>query len=252
MSKGFHAINRFSEDIDITFDEHIGEGKRKRLKNITLAGISDTLKMPISNWSETRSGRDYNAYMFTYMSVLGIEDDRMLQNVKMETALGSYAFPTDIVSIGSYIGDYLREKGRADLAEQYSLGLFSMKLQSLERTYIDKIFALCDYYINRNVKRYSRHLYDIYKLTPMISLGDQFSKLFTEVRNHRAKMTICPSAQPDINVATIINEFCDTEFCKDDYQTITNYFADDTVKYEDTIHQMRLLSKLDIIAHSKD
>lgn len=75
LSKGFHAINRFSEDIDITFDEHIGEGKRKRLKNIALAGISDTLKMPISNWSETRSGRDYNAYMFTYMSVFGIEDD---------------------------------------------------------------------------------------------------------------------------------------------------------------------------------
>ena len=32
LSKGFHAINRFSEDIDITFDEHIGEGKRKRVK----------------------------------------------------------------------------------------------------------------------------------------------------------------------------------------------------------------------------
>lgn len=25
LSKGFHVINRFSEDIDITFDEHIGE-----------------------------------------------------------------------------------------------------------------------------------------------------------------------------------------------------------------------------------
>lgn len=98
----------------------------------------------------------------------------------------------------------------------------------------------------------SKEIPDIYKLTPMISLDDQFSKLFTEVRNHRAKMTICPSAQPDINAATIINEFCDTEFYKDDYQTITNYFADDTVKYEDTIHQIRLLSKLDIIAHSKD
>ena len=32
LSKGFHAINRFSEDIDITFNEHIGEAKRKKLK----------------------------------------------------------------------------------------------------------------------------------------------------------------------------------------------------------------------------
>lgn len=29
LSKGFHAIDRFSEDIDITFSEHIGESRRK-------------------------------------------------------------------------------------------------------------------------------------------------------------------------------------------------------------------------------
>ena len=33
LSKGYKAINRFSEDIDITFDEHIGEARRKKLKN---------------------------------------------------------------------------------------------------------------------------------------------------------------------------------------------------------------------------
>lgn len=33
LSKGYKIINRFSEDIDITFDEHIGEARRKKLKN---------------------------------------------------------------------------------------------------------------------------------------------------------------------------------------------------------------------------
>ena len=33
LSKGYHVINRFSEDIDITFKEHIGESRRKKLKN---------------------------------------------------------------------------------------------------------------------------------------------------------------------------------------------------------------------------
>ena len=41
LSKGYHAINRFSEDIDITFDEHIGEARRKKLKNQILKGISE-------------------------------------------------------------------------------------------------------------------------------------------------------------------------------------------------------------------
>ena len=30
LSKGFHAINRFSEDIDIIFNEHIDESRRKK------------------------------------------------------------------------------------------------------------------------------------------------------------------------------------------------------------------------------
>ena len=32
LSKGYHVINRFSEDIDITFKEHIGESRRKNLR----------------------------------------------------------------------------------------------------------------------------------------------------------------------------------------------------------------------------
>lgn len=55
LSKGFHVINRFSEDIDITFKEHIGESRRKKLKNVVLKGISEELEMPIANWNETQS-----------------------------------------------------------------------------------------------------------------------------------------------------------------------------------------------------
>ena len=39
LSKGFRVINRFSEDIDITFNEHIGESRRKKLKHVVLKGI---------------------------------------------------------------------------------------------------------------------------------------------------------------------------------------------------------------------
>lgn len=49
LSKGFHVIDRFSEDIDITFNEHIGENRRKKLKNVVLRGIGETLGMPIVN-----------------------------------------------------------------------------------------------------------------------------------------------------------------------------------------------------------
>lgn len=57
-------------------------------------------------------------------------------------------------------------------------------------------------------------------------------------------MTICPSANPDINVSNIIRELCDSDFFKEDYQSITNYFADDYVAYSDTVQQMKVLADL--------
>ena len=244
LSKGFKAINRFSEDIDITFDEHIGEARRKKLKHVVLKGISEELCMPISNWNDTESDKDYNTYLFTYQSVWKIEVDRMLPSVKLETALGSYAFPTKIVPINSYIGDYFIKKERADFANRFMLDVFNMKLQSIERTYIDKIFALCDYYVQGKSKRYSRHLYDIYKLTNKIDVANALSNLYNEIKVHRKQMKNCQSAQDGEDVSGLINAFCDEDFYKNDYQEITNYFSDDYVAYEDTIKQMRKLAKM--------
>ncbi|MCM1192662.1 MAG: nucleotidyl transferase AbiEii/AbiGii toxin family protein [Butyrivibrio sp.] len=242
LSKGFRVIDRFSEDIDITFNEHIGESRRKKLKNAVLKGISEELEMPIANWQEIQSDRDYNVYLFSYESVSAFQDDRLPQYVKLETALGSYSFPTQSVEIRNYIGDYLEGRGRTDLAEQFFLGKFSMNLQSLERTYIDKVFALCDYYLQGRSKRYSRHLYDIYKLTPLIKFDNEFAALVREVRKHRSKMKVCLSAKDEIDVPKVILEFCDNSFYREDYQAVTSYFAADEVPYDDVIGQMRVLA----------
>ena len=246
LSKGFHVVDRFSEDIDITFNEHIGESRRKKLKNVVLKGISEELGMPVANWEDIQSDRDYNAYPFSYESVFGLWDDRLPQYVKLETALGSYSFPTQEVEIRNYIGDYLEGRGRTDLAEQFSLGRFSMNLQSLERTYIDKVFALCDYYLQGRSKRCSRHLYDIYKLTPLIKFDDGFAVLIGEVREHRSRMQVCPSAKDAVDVSAVIMEFCDNSFYREDYQAITSYFAADAVPYDEAIGQMRALAASDL------
>lgn len=243
LSKGFHVIDRFSEDIDITFKEHIGEGRRKKLKNVVLKGISEELEMPIDNWNETQSDRDYNAYLFSYTSVFAFDDERLPQYIKLETALGSYAFPTQTAVIHNYIGDYLEERKKKDLAEKFSLDRFTMNLQSLERTYIDKVFALCDYYLQGKSKRCSRHLYDIYKLTPLISFDSRFTALVKEVREHRAKMLVCPSAKENVDLPAVIMEICNNSFYKEDYQSITSYFTADFVPYEKTIENMRELIK---------
>lgn len=94
------------------------------------------------------------------------------------------------------------------------LDVFNMKLQSMERTYIDKIFALCDYYIQGKSKRYSRHLYDIYKLTNKIDVAKALSNLYNEIKVHRKRMKNCQSAQDGEDVSELINAFCDEDFIR--------------------------------------
>ncbi len=246
LSKGFHAINRFSEDVDITFDEHIGESRRKKLKNQTIKGISDALGMPISNWDDIQSDRDYNAYFFSYESILVFEDDRMLQSVKLETALGSYAFPTENINIDNYVAMYLQSIGREEYMAKLSVDTFAMKVQALPRTYVDKVYAICDYYMQGKTKRLSRHMYDIFKLTPLVAFDDSFAILCKEVRAHRKQMSICPSAQDGVDVSALLMDICRSDYYKEDYEAITSYFANDVVPYEDAKSQLLKLAEMQL------
>ena len=72
---------------------------------------------------------------------------------------------------------------------------------------------------------------------------EEFGKLVREVREHRSKMSICPSAQDGVDVAAILLEFCDNDFYKEDYQAITSYFAADYVSYEDSVAVIRKLAE---------
>ncbi len=252
LSKGFKLINRFSEDIDITFSEHIGKERRKHLKNDTIKGISEELNLPIENWNETESNKDLNSYHLIYDSVYDTAQN-IKPVVKLETSLGSSAFPTTTRSIGSCIGDYLKESGHSEIARQYNLEEFPMTLQSLERTYIDKIFAIADYYMQNRSKRCSRHLYDIKKLNPVVfkeKESPDFAETFRKVREHRQEMNarqkakgktklICPSAEPNRNLPDTLMQICDTDFYKKDYETTTSYLINDAVSYENTISQIR-------------
>ena len=234
LSKCFNIINRFSEDIDITFTEHIGESRRKKLKYNIIGSLSEKLDLPIANWNEIESDKDYNCYVFSYKPINNYMKDSLYPGIKLETALASYAFPTEIRSVDSYVRQFL-EEDNAELIEEYGLQVFDMKVQSIERTFIDKVFALCDYYVQGKSIRYSRHLYDIYKLNSHIKKNEEFSELVKEVRIHRALLPICPTAKNGINIPKIIHEFCDKHFYEKDYSAITEYFINDFVTYEDTV-----------------
>lgn len=233
LSKAYHVINRFSEDIDITFEEHIGEARRKKIKYQLLQPISEELNLPIDNWDKIESDKDYNHYDFLYDSVSTADESGLRPYIKLETALMSYAYPTERKLITNIIYDNLAED-EPDIIEEYGLEPFEMKIQTLSRTIIDKMFAVCDYYMQGKATRNSRHLYDIYKLKDYVTFDNEFITLFNDVRKHRAEMSIkvTPSARAEVDVYSIVEKLVEDDFYKLDYAESTLKLITDHISYE--------------------
>ncbi len=245
LSKAFHVIDRFSEDIDITFAEHLGEARRKKLKYNILRPIADELGLDIRNFNSVESDKNLNHYNFYYESVVG---DKVINAippyVKLETSLMSYAFPTEEKDLGNYILEALG-KAEQKLIATYDLGVFPMRVQSLNRTLIDKIFAVCDYFMQGKAHRNARHLYDIYKLAQHIAIDGEFLELVEEVRNHRIEMgsDIAPAAPLNVNMLEMIRRICDEDFYKNDYKETTVKLISDSLTYEEVKRCYKELSE---------
>ena len=228
LSKALKVINRFSEDIDISFSEHIGASRRKKLKYNIIAPIAEKLGLAITNLDKTESDRDINNYIFEYKP-LCISNAHIIPAVKVETSLITAVFPFKAMPIGNYIADYAKDIS----PKEYGLEPFMMNVQALERTLIDKVFAICDYYLSGKSRRLSRHIYDIQKILPLINFDDQFKKLLQKVREIRCSLDICPSAKPEININSLLKEICDKDFFKQDYENVTQFFIFDNIKYKE-------------------
>ena len=240
LSKCHKVIDRFSEDIDITIDNSLSQGQKKKLK-YGIVEIAEEFGMKISNIDDIRSRRDYNCYRIEYDSVLKSTSGAVNPMVIMETSFTEVSFPTVTLAVGSYIGKLLQEEAPEMLTE-YSLNPFEMKVQGLDRTLIDKVFAVCDYYLSGRVKKHSRHIYDIYKLSPLVRQDDDFKKLIQEVRDVRSKASICLSAQPDVNVTELLYKIIRDEVYKEDYNTLTVRLLKEKVDYNESIQVLRKIA----------
>ena len=244
LSKCHKVIQRFSEDIDITIDSQISQDQKKKIKQ-AIVSSAEELGMNIENLNETRSRRDYNRYIISYNSVLPLASDALNPAVLLETSYTAVSFPTVVLPVHSYIGDMM-EKEAPDSIEEFMLLPFSMKVQGIDRTLADKIFAICDYYLQGKVPKHSRHIYDIYKLLPLVPQDESFKNLVNEVRNIRAQSPICPSALPDVNIPQLLERIIEEKAYKTDYDTLTIQLLEEHLSYDVVINALKDISRSEI------
>jgi predicted nucleotidyltransferase component of viral defense system len=206
LSKCHKIINRFSEDIDLSVEpktDKVTESQRRQLKKGIIEIIEES-GFVLENPEFVRSRRDFNRYVINYN--LSIEQDFLEPNLIVETSVFVKSFPNETKEVSSLIYDYLKSKNADEQIEMYGLNPFNMTVQALERTFVDKIFAIADYYIDNKSKRLSRHIYDLYKIYPEIKIDDNFVKLIGEVREVRKAHNACLSAQDGVDLQGILKK----------------------------------------------
>ncbi|MCR5517614.1 MAG: nucleotidyl transferase AbiEii/AbiGii toxin family protein, partial [Lachnospiraceae bacterium] len=123
LSKCYHIIKRFSEDIDLNIQSVLkpSEGKRKQLKS-SIIRVIDDLGFELTNADAIKSRRDYNRYIIDYPSSLSAF--YLKEQLIVETAIYQRTYPTKTMLADSLIYQYLHENGYDNYINQYSLQPF--------------------------------------------------------------------------------------------------------------------------------
>lgn len=239
LSKCYHIVNRFSEDVDIAYVAPYRELSRnqieKRFKRIEKA-IDDT-GLEIENLSNLRRGRYFNQFRCPYPSMFS--DNSIEKKVLVELAVQTPSFPNNKVQIQSFIGEYFDKIGRHDLTLQYGLEPFEVLTQSLERTLVDKTFAICDYYISNKIEKHSRHIYDLSKILIEVSLDENLIELFKSVKEFRKHLTIALSSRGDKKIYDYLCEIISNNSYKEDYTRLTERLLYNQVPYDTAIEAIK-------------
>lgn len=242
LSKCYGIIARFSEDVDLGIEEeHATEGMRKRIK-AAVRSSANKLGLDIPNIASTKSRRDYNRYELPLPSFVPTDEPDMLI---VETAVMTPASPANRRPIQSFIGTYCAEQGFDDAIAEYGLDAFVVRANSLERTLCDKVFALCDSYLEGRIpSRQSRHIYDLEKLLGAVELDERMRDLMAVVRAQRAGSFRCPAADADVCVPDMLRSIVATEAYRADYAELTVPLLYEELPYEQAVESLERIACL--------
>ncbi len=246
LSKAYGLIDRFSEDIDFSMNRKPTESEKKKTKKLICAS-SEELGLVLSNADDIQSRHSYNKYIFKYESLFS---DIPLELI-VETSFYQEVYPVETHAVGSFVGKFCEKRG-VKLPIPFEEALVNMQVQSLERTFIDKVFAICDYRLQDMQDRDSRHLYDIAKLLPEIKITPELDALIDDVRDDRMQSKNNPAAQPEHDIPAMLKEIISSRFYESDYNNITKKLLYEDVSYEEAIAKgIAQIADMDIFKYKK-
>ena len=246
LSKVYNLIDRFSEDIDLSMNRRPTQSERVKSKELIIE-IAENLGLMLSNPEEIKSRYDYNKYVFKYDSLFSV----IPLEIIIETSYYQSVYPVDKHIVGSYVGRFCLDRNII-LPVPFEAAEVMMNVQSIERTFVDKVFAVCDYKIQNMQDRDSRHLYDICKLLQEIELNEELDKLIDIVRDDRMQSKNNPSAQLEYIIPDMLKEMIRSRFYEPDYKNVTQKLLYENISYDYAIENgIAIIAESDVFMYKK-
>lgn len=246
LSKAYNLIDRFSEDIDLSMNRRPTQSERVKSKELIIE-IAKNLGLLLSNPEEIKSRYDYNKYVFKYDSLFSV----IPLEIIIETSYYQSVYPVDKHVVGSFIGRFCLDRNII-LPVPFEAAEVMMNVQSVERTFVDKVFAVCDYKIQNMQDRDSRHLYDICKLLREVELNEELDKLIDMVRDDRMQSKNNPSAQLKYFIPDMLKEIIRSRFYEPDYKNVTQKLLYENISYDYAIENgIAIIAESDVFAYKK-
>lgn len=169
LSKCFRIIERFSEDIDLVVLKREGESGnqlKNKLKKVTQV-VSEKLE-EIEIQGITNKRGMIRKVAFNYKKEFNGTFGQVRDVIIVEASwLGRYE-PFHKQEIATYIYEMMREANQLELAKEYGMLPFEVKVLHVNRTICEKIMSLVRFSYGEDplddLKKKIRHTYDIHQL----------------------------------------------------------------------------------------
>lgn len=165
LYKALKTTNRFSEDIDLSVDvrqcSRTQSDKRLEKASKKYSSLTRNAEQGFSHRSEIMS-------VYEYEPVTAYDNEDELQRfgkLKVEATSFTISEPTEELEISAMLYEYATPEQKTILQERYGVHPFSVQTITMERIFVDKLFAAEAYVRKSNVANRAfeaaKHIYDL-------------------------------------------------------------------------------------------
>ena len=225
------SIERFSEDIDLTYIPEAGLSTKQINKALKAAE-----KVIIGRGKSELvidERKDWNKSSYVWFT----DEFRNLERIKLEIGSSVRPHPYERKTMKSSIQEFLESIGETDAIDEYELKEVTVNVLDVERTFIDKVMSVKRHALSGTLSSKARHIYDVVRLYQLPEM-QQF--LQNKVALKSIVRITKETDAPYLEKRKISDQFDPTAAY--DFQSWKVHFSKDTRKSYELLHTSLLYS----------